>query len=161
MTTDLKKLCKILYAALAATAIMQFSFYTILIGAIAMVITVYIAHEKRKNLPFGNPYATHLTWIIRTFWIGGGVYLPILTLVECGILMTKIDMAEIQQKMISQEITSPHDIQTMFMTQYSGLMVVTTLIFTLPFLAWWLWRCWSGYKQLEQDQPVKNSMSWL
>jgi len=160
MKTDIKKLCALLYGIFALSALMQFSYLTMLVGAVALIAATGAAYAKRKEVA-GTPFESHLTWLIRTFWIGTGVYLPVLTLTEAAIIYLAVDKDALMKRMTSGEITDPQQLADIFTVQYGTLMVWLTLGFTIPFLAWWLWRCWAGYKLLKDGKPVPKVMSWL
>lgn len=158
--TNLQKITTLLYGIFAASALMMFSFWTIVLGTIALLAALILAYAQRKKAE-GTVYASHLTWLIRTFWIGGGAYMPILTIAEAAVLWSKIDLNGIAEKISSGEIMGPADIQSMLLEQYGGLMTTLNLAFTIPFAAWWLSRCWRGYAKLRQDRPVEKPMWWL
>ena len=57
---DLRTLIHILYGLFAL------HWFT---GGISIVVAIIIAYLKRDDAA-GTPYEPHLTWLIRTFWIG-------------------------------------------------------------------------------------------
>jgi uncharacterized membrane protein len=163
MPTDLRKLCALLYGVFALAALMQFSFFTMFIGMIVMLVAVGIAYAKRKEAA-GTAYESHLRWLIRTFWIGGGVYLPVATVVESIFLFfmfMRSDTDALMQKINSGQLNDPRDMEAFLISQYGHTLLWMTLVFTLPFLAWWLWRCWSGYRLLKEGKSIPDPESWL
>jgi uncharacterized membrane protein len=157
---DLKKTCLGLYAAFAVSALMQFSFITILIGCAVMLAALVVAYARREAAR-DTIYESHLAWLIRTFWIGSGVYLPVLTLGLCFAMVATLDFSSLMTRVANGEITDPVMMQEVLKAEYGGQLVVLTLIFTLPFLGWWLWRCYAGWKALKAGEPVRNPKSWL
>ncbi len=43
-------------------------------GGISIIVAIIIAYLKRGDAQ-GTPYAAHMTWLIRTFWIGLAGYI--------------------------------------------------------------------------------------
>ena len=72
---DLKKLCLTLYGIYAASAVLQFFEETLLLGLLALVIAYILGASKNEDAK-GTPYASHLRWMSRTFWIGTAVVVP-------------------------------------------------------------------------------------
>ena len=76
-------------------------------------------------------------------------------------LYCKIDTNALMEKMSNGEVKGPEDIQAIFIDQYGSLVLYITLAFTLPFLAWWLSRCWRGYALLKEGKSIAKPMSWI
>lgn len=160
MKTDLKTLCTLLYGLFLAGAAMQFSFATIIVGTVALVAAVVILYRERKRAA-GTPFETHFTWLLRTFWIGTGVYLPVLTVAATAVLCNKVDMNAIADKMSAEGTADLQGIEAILMAQYGTLFNVLIVSCSLPFMAWWLWRCWKGYAALKAGKPVEKVTSWI
>lgn len=155
-----EKIATYLYATLAASMALQMSFTTMLPGMIAMIIIVFIAYQQRRKNK-DNYLASHFDWMIRTFWIGGGVYLPLLTLLGAIYLHQTLDLAPLQNAILSGSVQDPQQMMDMLMTQQGGLMTKIMLLTTIPFMGWWLWRCWKGFKALRIKTAVTNVKSWV
>jgi uncharacterized membrane protein len=173
MKLNLKQLTALLYGIYAVGAVMQFSYTTLLEGSFALVMATVILYMKRKETA-GTPYETHFTWLLRTFWIGGGVYLPVLSLIGTAFMYPKIDFDVLAQRMMEQgvpEALSSGDsaqIEAMgekymavLNADYGHLLYMVTLAVSMPFIAWWLWRCWKGIAALRAGKPVDKVMSWV
>lgn len=155
-----EKLCLLLYGIFAASLVMQFiNLVTILLGSAAILAGIILTYLERKKAR-GTVYENHFQWLIRTFWIGGGVYLPVLTVAGIATLMTTMDRSALTSAFSTGEGTIEGAVQEM-MRQNSDLMYYTMLGYTAPFGLWWLWRCWYGYKRLKEKKPIPNPQSWI
>jgi uncharacterized membrane protein len=170
---DLKKTCTLLYIAYVLGAVVQVSPLGALVGSSVIIAAVCVAYAKRDKAK-DTPYESHLIWLRRTFWIGGGVYLPVLTLIGSAFVYVRMDFPGLAQKMMNQgapdalESGDPAQVEAMglkFMdvltSEYGHLMRMTTLAVSAPFLIWWFWRCWKGYVALKAGRPVDKVESWL
>ncbi|MEZ0226018.1 MAG: hypothetical protein ACAH83_15800 [Alphaproteobacteria bacterium] len=176
MTDDaakLMKICTILYAAYAACALSIFAPFVIVVVAaavamLAAIIYAYVSQSKAVN----TIYETHLRWLIRTFWIGGGVYMPVLTIFMTMTVWTVIDFSEVEAAVKaaalehnpgteSDSSVVVNTVLTSIMQENGGTIVLIILAFTLPVFGWWLWRCWQGYSLLKQGKPVEDVMRWV
>lgn len=158
--TEIEKLCFMLYGIFAAGLVMQFiNLTTIVLGSAAVLAGIILAYIERRKTR-GTVYENHLQWLIRTFWIGGGIYLPVLTLAGIITLMLTIDRSALTSAFSTGEGTVEGAVQEM-MRQNSSLIYITMLGYTAPFGIWWLWRCWYGYKRLKDKKPIPNAQSWI
>lgn len=163
--------CSALYAVYAVSMLMQLTPYTMIVGSIALlaaVVMAYITYGKAGD----SFYASHCRWLVRTFWIGGVVYMPILTILASITVMCVVDLSEVkaavQAAALEQHPGSESDssivVNTVLqsvMEKDGGTIILITIIFTLPVFGWWLWRCWKGFSLLQQGKPVENVMRWV
>lgn len=157
---NLGTLCKYLYGIYALTMLLQMSIDTILVGLLGMVVALVLTYVKQPAAK-GTIYETHLRWMLRTFWIGGGVYLPVMTLAGFAVFYPSINIAPLQDAMYAGEITDPQQIYDLLLRDNKMLIWGTAFATMGPIMAWWLWRSWKGYKALKDGKPVENVMSWL
>ncbi|MDF3022817.1 MAG: hypothetical protein K0R10_178 [Alphaproteobacteria bacterium] len=154
------KLCQLLYGIFAGSMILQFiNLTTILLGSAALTAGIILAYLERKKAK--DPlYANHLQWLIRTFWIGGAVYVPVLSLILTGLLVFKMDMAAMAEAFSTGEGTMEIAIQKVLEAN-KPLIVTISLIVFAPFTVWWFWRCWYGWKRLKIGKTIPNAKSWI
>lgn len=154
------KLCQLLYGIFVGSMVLQFiNITTILLGTAALTAGIILAYMERKKAK--DPlYANHLQWLIRTFWIGGAVYAPILSLALTAILVVKMDMAAMAEAFSTGEGTMDIAIQKV-MEANKPLIVTASLIVFAPFTIWWFWRCWYGWKRLKLSKTIPNVRSWI
>lgn len=154
------KLCLMLYIIFAASLLLQFiNLWTIVLGSAAVLAGIIIAYTERKKA-FGTVYGNHLQWIIRTFWIGGAVYLPILTIVGTIVMFFYIDYDPMREALATGEGTMRQAVDAL-MAKNRWVITITMAACTAPFSLWWLYRCWYGYRRLKAGKPVPNAESWL
>lgn len=155
-----EKLCLMLYGIFAIGLVMQFiNLTTIVLGSAAVLAGIILAYAERKKAR-GTLYENHLQWLIRTFWIGGAVYLPVMTLAGIFTLLMTMDRSALTAAFSTGEGTIEGAVQEM-MRQNSDLIYYTMLAYTGPFGLWWLWRCWYGFKRLKEKKPIPNAKSWI
>jgi len=157
---DKIKLCLMLYAIFAGSLVLQFfTIWTAVVGTAAILAGIIIAYMERKQA-FGTLYGNHLQWLIRTFWIGGAVYLPICTVIACGTMLVFFDWEPMTSSFSTGEGNLKKMLSDLF-TANQKVMLVVMLACTSPFALWWWWRCWYGYKRLKAGKPIPNAMSWF
>jgi uncharacterized membrane protein len=174
MTDDAAKMsqtCSALYAVYAASMLMQLTPYTMLAGSAALLGAVVMAYITRGKA--GDTfYESHMQWLIRTFWIGGVVYMPILTILASITVMFVVDLSEVksavQAAALEQHPGGESDSSIVVNTVLQSVMdrsgstiMLIAVLFTLPVFGWWLWRCWKGYSLLKQGKPVTDVMRWV
>ncbi len=157
---NMTKLCTLFYGIYAASILLNFSMTTMMAGVIAMLIVLVLTYLKKKEAA-GTIFESHLQWMIRTFWIGGGVILPVLTVAASLILYTKIDMTPMYDAISAGTVSNPDELMDLLLQSNRLLIYATTTAFTVPFALWWLRRCWIGYRLLKEGKPVTNITSWL
>ena len=157
---DYKKLCLNLYIAYAASSVLQFSELTLLAGLI-ILIAAYIMCEIKKWDAKDTPYASHMRWMSRTFWIGTGVIMPIAVVIATVLILKLTNISSITSAMKGDD---PEAIMTgiqIYMEQNMKKVGLITTLTMAPTVIWWLRRCWVGYKLAKDGKPVENVMSWL
>lgn len=154
------KLCLMLYGIFAGSLVLQFiNLWTIVLGSAAVIAGIIICYTERKKA-YGTLTGNHLQWLIRTFWIGGAVYLPIFTVISTLAMFFFIDWTPMKDALATGEGDIQTAIQALLMHNQKVIYLVT-LVATSPFSIWWLWRCWYGYKRLKAGKPIPNVTSWI
>ena len=154
----LYKLCLSLYAIYFLSMVMQLAPQTMALGSISMIIGIILVYAQRRKAK-GTIFESHFHWLYRTFWIAGGVYLPLTTIIGAGVMFSYVDMAS-----MNTAIEAGSDMETLkkvFMEQNETLIWVSAVISVLPVAIWWFWRCYKGYTHLKFSEPVSDVMSWL
>jgi uncharacterized membrane protein len=157
---DFKKLLMLLYGIYAGSMIMQFFEQTMIPGFLAMVIAVIIVYNKKENTA-GGIFETHIRWLIRTFWIGTGLFFPFSLVVATILILLFTDMDIITNAAVSGDpdtIMASYD--AYFRASMDKIMLFSIISF-IPTAGWWLWRCWTGYALLKEDQAVDNVTRWF
>lgn len=163
--------CTMIYAVYAASMLMQLNPYTMIVGSIALLAAVVMAYVTRVKAG-ESFYASHMQWLIRTFWIGGAVYLPALTILATIAVMFLVDMSELRAAVQAAALENPpgtesdssivvNTVLQSVMEENGSTIMLITVICTLPVFGWWLWRCWQGYSLLQQGKPVDNVTRWV
>lgn len=160
MKTDYKTFCTTCYAIFAASAVVQMNIFIVVAAGLAVLGTV-VALYSRRPLAAETIYESHMTWLIRTFWIGGAVYMPVITVIASVVILSQMDFNALTQRMLDGGISNPVEMQMMLMTEYGELFRWVAIGCTLPFLCWWLWRCWRGYAFLRKDMAVEKPLGWF
>ena len=154
------KLALNLYIILALSMVMQVTFITMLLGGFAMLIVVAIASAQQKRHK-DNWLGSHYTWITRTFWIGAGVYLPILTLLGFLYIWDSVDMSAMQDAMIADGVSDPNVMMATITEKSEKPMMLATVVVSVPMFGWWIWRCWRGVQALRNHEAIKDVKSWI
>ena len=161
MTDKTPMAYKILYAIYASyicAVFLQFSWIAGLVATVVTLAALIVSYDQRKKQA-GTILESHHSWVIRTFWIGGAVYLPVITVLATGI-MAVVSVPAIQA-IADRGITDPERIQEIFLTEQGDKIMMIWLALMLPFAIWWLYRCGKGLRCLRQNIAVPNPNSWF
>lgn len=158
MIANKKNTCLALYLIFIAAIFLQFSIMASIVSSILVIVALVIAYRQRKKSN-DTIFESHFHWIIRTFWIGGTVYLPVLT-IAIGIMLYSIAVPIIQTAYDSG-VTDPAAIEDLVMQQAGPKLMAYSGIILLPFAIWWLYRCGKGVKLVLEAKPIENVDSWV
>ena len=157
---DLRKHCMLLYGLYALSAVLQFFNKTVLIGFAAVVIA-YFMTTARKGAAKDTAFASHLRWMLRTFWIGTAVIFPVAIIIASILVLIFTDFVPVMDAMNE---TVPEATMDTLHNYMQGNMTKISLI-TIPIMLlsalWWLRRCWAGYVLAKDGKPVEKVTSWL
>lgn len=153
-----KDLCKALYALLVLGALLQFTQQTVLIGMVALLAAAWIATKMRKKSQ-DSLYQNHFHWIQRTFWIGSGVLTPIAIIISTILILAFTNVLQELSHVSSGAVSM--DQVDQYMQNSMDKISLYIMATSLPTLAWWLRRCWVGYRSLRNEKPIEKVMSWL
>jgi uncharacterized membrane protein len=160
MLQDNHTFFKISYAVFALSMLMQFTSVTIIPGTILIVIALLMVYDRRKKLP-GQDLESHATWLIRTFWIGGTLWLPLLTVAGSVVFAINMDLSEIAAANDRGEILNEQQIMSVMMNENGPLLKNTFYSVAGIFSLWWLCRLWQGFNALRRGQEVKNPQRYF
>jgi uncharacterized membrane protein len=159
-TKDLKQICVFIYGTYAASVLLQLHEATMTLGIIATMIAVGLTYLQKKPA-MGTIYQSHVHFMIRTFWIGTGVYFPIALAVATALIFSFTNMDTLRTAFSSGDPTASMTAIDHYMTANYGRISVITTLSLLPVILWWLMRCWNGYKTLKEGKTVSHPLSWL
>ncbi len=156
---DMVNLCTALYICNIIAALTQFSLYTSAFGIVVALCILIFAYIKRAEFR-STMFESHFNWMIRSFWIGGSVYLPIVTIIGTGVFLYMSDL----QKVIDASIEGEKDQTYLMALLYESnaellynMMFVTVSLFAV----WWTWRMLRGLVFILKQQPVTKVNSWI
>ncbi len=158
--TDLRKLCMTLYGVFGLSAVLQFVEATILLGLLALTIA-YILTKCKYEAARDTPYASHLRWMLRTFWIGTGVIVPVAVLIATALILMLTNIADVVTAMSGDDPTAIMSSVQAYMTQNLTKISLITAVTMVPTILWWVRRCWIGFALARDEKPVTNVTSWL
>lgn len=122
---------------------------------LALLLTRIKKRERHKIL------ATHYHWLRRTFWIGMGVYLSVVTVLTVVIAAPAIDTVAFMDALTNGTVTTTEQMNDLLMAQQPAsrraMIIACGAVFTL----WWLWRCGAGMLALYRQHPVNKPDSWI
>lgn len=162
MSEDNKKihyLCLGLYIVYGLSCVMQFSPMAILVatGALTLALVIaHIGHSKSK----GTLYETHFQWLVRTFWIGGAVYMPVITVMAAIIIFSEIDQTAVKTAVEAGE-TSFEALALIMVRENASVFSMVYFSLFLPFTGWWVYRCVSGVRRLMKGEAVPDPERWI
>lgn len=154
-----RKICYGLYALYAGGLLVSLGdLWGIAACTATLTLAIILSYVMRRKAR-GTLYESHFQWLIRTFWIVGGVYLPIVTVAYSIVFFAMADMTPVYQAMEDGAADSLQLTQLLFESN-AKLLYNLNLAFGLPFVLWWLWRCWRGFRLLKRNEPVPDVLRW-
>ena len=164
LMAEMQKL-KIFYAAFTGASILMFTPIppVPMVATLAMLVIVLACYLSAK---FGNetPFSAHYRWLIRTFWIGLWLFLPLATILAMGLILKYGDKSAFDAVEQASDATMiPDDMGfKQFMDDNGTFGLITMLIAWGGFGAWWFTRLWRGFKGLQSGPSFqfKNVKSW-
>ena len=149
------------YLSYALSYVTQFgSFLFMSMGTGIILITLALLYRRRKSFAH-TAFESHATWLIRTLWIGGSLWLPLLTVLSAVYFTLRMDISRITTAWDSGDILTEAEILSVFMNDNAALLQNIFTQITLIFGLWWFWRCGTGFKQLIKNQSVKNPLKYF
>jgi len=156
---------KIIYFLLAASCILMFVPIKPL-PLVSMLLLTLIALFGHYKLKFekDSPLFAHYQWLVRTLWIGMGVFLPISTVFAVGITWKYSDKTAIKaifDAPDSDELVLQQAFES-FQSANNMMIITIFVIFWGLVFAWLYTRLWRGYKGLKSgsDFKFKDVRTW-
>lgn len=122
---------------------------------LALIFTRIKRREKHAVL------ATHYHWLRRTFWIGFGVYLSVVTVLALAVAAPSVDTNAFMEAMMNGQATTTAEMNDLLMAQQPPSSRYMIMGLGAVFALWWLWRCGRGMLALYRQHPVKHPDSWV
>jgi uncharacterized membrane protein len=163
---DLQKFCIKLYGmyGLGGILLMLPSWISFLLGLVVLSVACS-RNSSKKEAAKETPYASHLRWMHRSFWIWVGVIQPVAVLILCILLYEEIDFMSIvpaaAQAIQGGDEASVNTIMEAFINNNATKIYSIVALAAVPTILWWIRRCWVGYALAKTGKPVENVTSWL
>ncbi len=141
--------------------------YTIaMIISASFFIGATLVCYSRYKYTVNTHYQSHYRWMIRTFWIGTGVFLPLAISLMTFIVVQFGEMSAFKHIIyMTSDINALADsIESsvyVFISDNSILLFLTLLVTCLPAMLWWYARLWRGHHLLIQGRSIDNVKTWL
>lgn len=154
--------CLVLYAMYAAAMLMQFAPQSMGLATILMLCAIIAAYVQRRHIT-QSPYDSHIQWLVRTFWIGGAVYMPAVTLLAAVYLYLNIGdfIAPVDPGLPQPPDTVLAQMGPLEVYADTARFYILSAACLTPVALWWLWRCAAGYRYLKRGAAVPKVMRWL
>lgn len=133
--------------------------------SIATIFALIIAYAKRSHAE-GTIYHSHFHWMIRTFWIGGAVYMPVMTVVFVIVAYAQLPVNEIVAQIYDPTLdtSDPEAMRALskrLTTTYGPTINRISMICMAPFAGWWILRQLRGLVLAVRKQEVTRVKTWL
>lgn len=134
-----------LYAAFAASELLYYFSDLSFIGFLLCIGALVYAYVLRGQTT--DPLQlNHLRWMIRTFWIGKLVIVPLCIVLMLACMMIGVVWAALQNTL-------------MFIVPLLGWSAFAVIIFLFSSFWWWR-RCWIGWTHLAHNQTIPDVTTW-
>jgi len=157
------QMCTTLYALFALSVALPVIFSSMAVmtlGFVVLLVAIIMAYAQR-DAARGTIYESHVRWLIRTFWIGQGVYLPILTIIGSIYMAVHIDASVLTNAAANGTEPTSGNIAKIMSAHYGSMIVNTVRVTGGIFTLWWVLRCLSGYLVLRRNKAIANPGSWI
>ena len=156
---DMTNLCTALYACSVLAVLTQFNLYISAFGMAAALCIIIYAYIKRAEMK-GTMFESHFHWMIRSFWIGGAVYLPIVTVAGTAYFLYMADLKKVIEASAEGERNQAYLMSLLY--ESNAELLGNMMFFTVClFATWWTWRMLRGLLYLRRQAPVAKVNSWL
>lgn len=156
---DMTNLCTALYVSSVLAVLTQFSLYISAFGMAGALCIIVYAYIKRKEMQ-GTLFESHFHWMIRSFWIGGAVYLPIITVAGTAYFLYMADLQKVIEASQEGETSKPYLMELLYQSNAALLNKMTFFTICL-FAIWWTWRMLRGLVFLRKQEPVAKVNTWI
>src|SRR3972149_3409119 len=157
---DLRKHCLLLYSLYTLSAVLQFFDKTILIGLAALAIAYFLTTAK-KEAAKNTPFASHLRWMLRTFWIGTAVIFPIAVIIATFLVLTLTDLIPVMDALnLDNPEAAVNTLQDYMQNNITKMLLIAAPV-RIPAALWWIRRFWIGCLLAREGKPVEKVTSWL
>lgn len=153
----------ILYYLYASSVIFQLSGWTATLGILLNTGAIIFTYTKRKSYAH-TPYQSHIIWLLRTFWLGTGILLPIATIIATIIAFQFGDFMMVIDTIYLGRIGTEAELIQLFedyVSDHRGFLITTCAITFGPIFVWWVWRCWVGFKKARKAEPIDTPKAWF
>lgn len=155
-----KQLCMVLYGLYVAGILLQFTTpLLVALGGLFLTIVVILAYTKKKELR-GTPFESHFHWMIRTFWIGTGIFLPVIFVLSMVAMWFGTNWESLANAMSMGDPGAMSEAANTYMKENEVRLLLITFGSMLPAAIWWINRCWLGYKRVKDILPIENPKAW-
>lgn len=160
---DLRNFCIMLYGIYAVSIVLGGMGPTVLIVLLGLllVIIAYILMRSKREAAKDTPFASHLRWMNRTFWIGTGIIFPMALIISSFLIWTFTDLASVTDSLMQGDPDAMMGTIQSYVENSQTKAFMIGIVTMLPAVIWWLHRCWIGYTLARDGKPVENVTSWL
>ena len=134
----------------------------LLAGGVLLSVAIVQCY-RRKHQVAETFFADHYRWLIRTFWIGTGVLMPLATILAVCIVWKYSDM-EYLKGLFSGAFFGLEALEAKIYEYYRAnikVMIMAVLPTGGAVLLWWYIRLLKGYKRLKQELHLPYVGTWL
>lgn len=178
MTEDTSKLknrfVQIYIMYIAAILLSMVPSFAVAIAGLAVGLAGIVFAYKSRTVSEGTIYASHAKWLIRTFWIGGAVLLPIATVIFFVAILLPIlhliygiglggfgntdAISQLLEQLASVDPANAeavvNDAAMQYMSDNKGLFLLVGLPTLGLSTVWWLYRAFKGLNLVKKALPV-------
>ena len=140
-------------------------FLPVFAGSVLLLVATVKCYKRRKQVP-DTVYENHYQWLIRTFWVGTAVVMPLATMAATVYIFKNSDLAYLQ-KLFDMGVAANFEISWFedALKAYYADNIKMLLTATIPaggfVLFWWFGRLIKGYKRLKMNMHLPFVTSWL
>ncbi len=156
----MKNYCLSLYALYVISTFMQFSAWLALPGLVLLMVA-YILNLTGKKRAAGTVYESHMRWLLRTFYIGTCVLLPVFAILAELTLLVTTDISGYTAALDTHDPAVMSAMLDAYLQANATQAAIIFCVFLTPPTLWLLWRWWKGGTLAQVGQPIENVTRWI
>lgn len=159
---EIKDYCIALYLMYPLSLICQFFETTMFFGLLLFLFSwLFNSYQKSRKELKDSVFENHLRWLLRTFYISTGVFMPISAVIAAILTFKFVDINTLLNSVTPENSMSIINSVDSFMHNEMQKMTIISMITFSPVIIWCGRRYWIGFKKLQDNKPIENITSWM
>lgn len=149
-----------LYGLYVISTFMQFS-APLAIPGLGIFCIAYVMNLRGRKHAAGTAYESHMRWLLRTFYIGTCLLLPVSAIIAQIVPLSTTDISGFVAAIDTSDPAVVSAMLNAYLEANATQAFTIFAVFLAPATIWMLWRWWTGGTRAQAGQPIENPTAWL